>query len=102
MDDDYVKAKAGESPSLHFTLTSNSPLPDDIKHSVYSDDGKLIRRFKASGNEIILRDVEVSDSGVYTICCRDPNGLEGKATFELKVTPQDVTSLDTASGEHLE
>ena len=86
LDDDYVTARAGESPTLHFTVTSDSPLPEDTKHSIHNEDGKLIRKFKVTSDLITFRDVVVSDSGEYTIMCQDARGLQGRATFQLNIT----------------
>ena len=82
LDDDYVGAKTGESPTVCFAFTSNLPLPEDARHLVTNQEGELIRRFKVQENCIIFRDVRPTDSGLYTIKCE---GWEGEATCELEV-----------------
>ena len=64
----------------------------DTEHFIHNEDGKLIRKFKVTSDCITFRDMEVSDSGVYTISCHGAKGLEGKASFELKVTPPDAST----------
>lgn len=83
LDDYYIKAEVGQSPTFHFSVTSDSPLTE---HVVHNKDGKRVWKFKTTSSRITLQDLEVADSGEYTISCRDDNRLEGKATFELKVS----------------
>ena len=81
-----MEAKAGESPTLHFSVTSDPPLAENTKHSVAAENGDVIRRFKVQGNCITFRNVRPTDTGSYTISCRNARGLEGKATIELDIS----------------
>ena len=97
--DDSIRAVAGESPTLKFTVTSDSPLPEDIKHLVLDESGKVVERFEVTSNLITFHNVEVSDSGVYTIRCHDSVGIQGRATFELMVTdPSSAAAISIPKG----
>ena len=87
LDPDYVEAAEGESPSIHFTVTSDPPLAEDAKHVLTCKNGDAAtKRFRIEGSCITFRNVRLGDSGVYTISCRDEAGLEGKETLELDIT----------------
>lgn len=82
-----MAAAVGESPTIHFTVTSDPPLPEDAKHVLTSEDGKAAtKRFRIAGNCITLRNVRLCDSGLYTISCHNEDGQVGKETLELDVT----------------
>ena len=82
-----MSAKAGESPVLHFTVTSQPPLPSNVQHTLTHEDGSTAtKRFKVDHNSITFREVRTSDSGFYTIRCRNGADLVGKETLELEVT----------------
>ena len=81
-----MEAQAGESPTLHFSVTSDPPLTENTRHVVATENGDIVRRFKVQDNCITFRNVKTADTGLYIISCRDANGLEGKATFELNIS----------------
>ena len=91
LDPDYLQVTAGSSPTMEFTVTSYPPLVD-AKHTlskkVYggTTTGK---RFKVEGNKIVLRNVDVGDSGLYRISCCNDDGEEGEEILELEVRPSD-------------
>ena len=96
LDPDYVEAAEGDSPIIHFIVTSDPPLAEETKHVLTDENGKAAtKRFRIERNHIIFRNVRLGDSGVYTISCRDEAGLEGKETLELDITP---ASHPTAGG----
>ena len=86
LDDDYVEAQAGESPTLHFSVTSDPPLTENTTHDITAENGGIVRRFKVQNNCITFRNVKTTDTGSYTISCRNAKGLEGKATFEMDIS----------------
>ena len=87
LDPDYVAAKVGESPIIHFTVTSTPPLPEDIRHTLTHEDGRTAtKRFTLEKDKITFRDVRVADTGIYAISCRNDAGLVGKESMELEVT----------------
>ena len=45
----------------------------------------MTKRFKVEGNKIILRNVNFSDSGLYSISCCNDDGEEGEEILELEV-----------------
>lgn len=105
LDPDYVEAKAGQSPTLHFTVTSEPPLASDAKHSLTHADGSLAtKRFKVTTDTITFNKVRVADTGFYSISCRNDAGLVGKETLELEVTadntPAPHTSQPRYSGKY--
>ena len=88
LDPDYVEAAEGESPTIHFTVTSDPPLAEDAKQVLTWKNGDAAtKRFRIERNCITFRNVRLGDSGVYTISCRNEAGLEGKETLELDITP---------------
>ena len=95
LEDDYVEAKAGDSPTLHFTVTCDPPLAQDTTHSITNEKGEVVRRFKVQDNCITFRKVRTADSGLYTISCCNTKGLEGKATFELDISPETGTQFSS-------
>ena len=86
LNDDYVSAQPGESPTLHFSVTSDPPLTENTTHVVSVENGGVVRRFKVQDSCITFRNVKTSDTGSYTISCHNAKGLEGKATFELVIS----------------
>ena len=103
LDPDYVEAAEGESPIIHFTVTSDPPLAEETKHVLNDENDKAAtKRFRIERNCIIFRNVRLGDSGVYTISCRNEAGLEGKETLELDITPADhPTAGGCKSGENI-
>ena len=100
LDTDYVEATVGESPTVHFTITSDSPLAEDAQHMLTCKDGEAAtKRFKIQGSCITFRNVRAGDSGVYTISCRNEAGLVGKETLELDVIT--ATTIPAASGSQV-
>ena len=96
LDPDYVEAVEGESPTIHFTVTSDPSLAEDAKHVLTCKNGDAAtKRFRIEGSCITFRKVRLGDSGVYTISCCNEAGLEGKETLELDITP---ANHPTASG----
>ena len=88
LDPDYMEAAVGESPTIHFTVTSDPPLAEDAKHVLTDENGKAAtKRFRIEGDCITFRNVRFGDSGVYTISCCNEAGLVGKETLELDITP---------------
>ena len=87
LDQDYLKVVAGSSPHVDFTITSHPPL-EEARHTLKKKGEEAIsKRFKVEGGRITFQDVNVRDSGLYTISCYDKEGEEGKETLELKVLP---------------
>ena len=103
LDPDYVEAAEDESPSIHYTVTSDPPLAEDAKHVLTDENGKAAtKRFRIKRNCIIFRNVRLGDSGVYTISCCNEAGLEGKETLELDITPANHPIADGCkSGESI-
>ena len=100
LDTDYVEATVGESPTIHFTITSDPPLAEDAQHTLTCEDGKAAtKRFKIQGSCITFRNVRAGDSGVYTISCRNEAGMVGKDTLELDVIT--ATTIPAASGSRV-
>ena len=87
LDHDYVKAAECESPEVHFTVISEPPLAEDAKHMLTDENGKAAtKRFKIHVNCVTFHNVKPSDSGVYTISCRNEAGVIGEETLELDIT----------------
>ena len=86
LKDNYVLAQAGDSPTLHFSVTSDPPLTENTTHVVAAKNGDVIIRFIVQDNCITFRNVKATDTGEYTISCHNPKGLEIKATFELDIS----------------
>ena len=96
LETEYVEATVGESPTVHFTITSDPPLAEDAQHTLTCEDGKAAtKRFMIRGSCITFRNVRAGDSGVYTISCRNEAGLIGKGAVELDVIT--AASLPAAS-----
>ena len=93
LETDYLEAESGSSPTLTFTVTSDPPLAEGVKHTLRKTDGSSVtKRFKVESNCITFRKVRVEDSGTYTISCCNDEGEEGQETLELEVTtPQPPT-----------
>ena len=86
LKDNYVLSQPGESPTLHFSVTSDPPLTENTTHVVAARSGDVILRFKVLDNCITFRNVKTTDTGKYTISCHNAKGLEGTATFELDIS----------------
>lgn len=87
-DSDFLEAKVGDSPTVHFTLKSDLPLPEDIKHVLTTKDGKGIpERFKIEGNDITFHKVRVTDSGIYNIHCYQNGKSLVEDNLELDIAP---------------
>ena len=83
-----MEARAGDSPVVSFTVTSDPPLTEDTEHKLTKEDGsKVTKRFKVDSGSITFRKVRVEDSGEYTISCCNEEGEVGQATLELDITP---------------
>ena len=67
-------------------MTSDPPLTENTRHVVTAEKGGKVLRFKVQDNRIIFRKVRTTDTGSYTIRCRNAKGLEGKATIELDIS----------------
>ena len=80
-----VQAQAGKSPTLHFCVTSEPPLTENTTHVITGKMGGIIRRFKVQENCITFRKVKITDTGLYTISCRNAKGLVGTATLKLHI-----------------
>ena len=94
-----MEATVGESPTIHFTITSDPPLAEDAQHTLTCEDGKAAtKRFMIQESCITFRNVRAGDNGVYTISCRNEAGLVGKKTVELDVIT--AASLPAASVSH--
>ena len=85
LDPDYVEAAEGESPIIHFTITSDPPLAEDSEH-VVSKVGRVVssNRVNVSSNSISFRGVKRSDEGEYLIGSSNAAG-KGHGRFSLKV-----------------
>ena len=90
MKQSYLEAVEGTSPSVSFSIISEPPLGDDVKHTLTTNaGGRVPGRFTIEKkNCIFFRNVSVSDSGVYTIRCHNDDDKVGKADVELVVTPK--------------
>ena len=86
-------AVVGESPTIHFTITSDPALSRGAQHSIRRDDGSevLSDRVSTRTNMICFHGVKHSDAGKYVISSSNPAG-EGWATFRLKVNSKFDTS----------
>ena len=80
-----MEAQAGESPTLHFSVTSDPPLTENT-HVITAESRGVVKKFKVQDNCITFRNVKTTDTGSYTISCRNAKGLEGKATFDLDIS----------------
>ena len=67
-------------------MTSDPPLTKNTRHVVTAEKGGKVLRFKVQDNCITFRNVKTTDTGSYTISCRDANGLDVKATFALEIS----------------
>ena len=85
LDPDHVEAAEGDSPTIHFTVTSDPPLTEDAKH-VVSEVGSVVPsdRVNVSSNSISFRGVKRSDEGEYVISSSNAVG-KGQGRFSLKV-----------------
>ena len=91
LEPDYVKATVGEAPVMHFTVTSEPPLPQDVRHTLTHQDSTMAtKRFKIEKDSVTFRDLRLADSGFYTISCSNSAGLVGKETLELEVKSKQV------------
>ena len=79
-----LKAVIGESPTITFRVKCEPPLSKDHPHTLTKNDKSV--RFKVVESRIYFHNVQVDDSGAYTISCDSPNGLSGKTTFNLEVS----------------
>lgn len=82
LDKDYVEAEVGDSPTVSFTVSSDPPLPENVKHTLSK---VATRRFKVEGNVIKFNKVRLTDSGLYTISCRSSTGRLIEETLELEI-----------------
>ena len=88
LEPDYLKVPAGSSPCVTFTVTSDPPLPEDVRHTLSKrGGGEVSRRFKVQNNQITFHDVGVEDRGQYIVSCRNEDGDIGEGIVELAVTP---------------
>ena len=86
---EYVEAVAGESPVVHFSVTTEprTLLPKHIVHTVTRRDEDVSSLFIIKKDTITLPNAKVGDSGLYKISCHDNNGVKGETTFTLKIKP---------------
>ena len=103
LEPDYLKVPAGSSPCVTFTVTSDPPLPEDVRHTLSKEGGGAVsRRFKVQNNQITFHDVALEDRGQYIFSCRNEDGEEGQGVIELKVidpvqlSSQQCTTPDTS------
>ena len=88
LEPDYLKVPAGSSPCVTFTVTSDPPLPEDVRHTLSKrGGGEVSRRFKVQNNQITFHDVGVEDRGQYIVSCCNEDGDTGEGIVELAVTP---------------
>lgn len=82
-----MKAYAGQSPTLDFTVISDSKCEQDKFVIYFKKNSSEVtdRRFQINRRKIIIGDVKETDSGEYTICCHDHIGVEGEAKFTLEI-----------------
>ena len=101
LDPDYVEAAEGESPTIHFTVTSDPPLAEDAKH-VVSEVGSVVpsNRVNVSSNSISFREVKRSDAGEYVISSSNAVG-KGQGRFSLKVRSKLQHSLVSNMGVYI-
>ena len=99
----YLEAVEGTSPSVSFSIISEPPITDDVKHTLTaSTEGRVSGRFTVENDCISFWNVSVSDSGVYTISCCNDDDKVGKADVEIVVTPKpdsDEVSSQASSSE---
>ena len=88
-DHQILLAVAGESPTIHFTVTSDNPIPKHPKHTIIREDSGAVRKdlFVIKGEDINFPEVQVNNSGTYVISCHNNDGLEGRQSFKLTITP---------------
>ena len=84
---DHVEAVAGESPVVHFSVTTepHTLFPKHIVHTVTRRGEDVSSLFIIKKDSITLPHAKASDSGNYEISCCDDNGVKGKKTFSLKI-----------------
>ena len=82
-EDGYLQAHVGESPIVHFTVES----AENAKHILTKDGKATTKRFIVKSNSVKFRNLRLEDSGIYTISCRNDDGLVGEDTIELDVIP---------------
>ena len=89
LEPDHLLAITGESPTIHFTVTSDNPMPKHPKHTIVREDSGTVRKdlFLIKGESINFPEVQVNDSGTYVISCHNNDGLEGRQSFKLTITP---------------
>lgn len=97
LDSDYIEAKAGDSPKIHFTLTPKTSLGENIKHVLTKRGEKVTKRFKIKGNDIIFNRVKIEDSEIYTISLVQDDKTLTEETFELDIAPH--STVEPGSSE---
>lgn len=99
---DFLEAQAGQTLTVHFTVISDPPLDEDVKHTLCKEGVALLgRRIKVQSNNIIFRNVRESDSGIYTISCCNDEGIKGEEIFELEISSSVIDpQLCHPSGEY--
>lgn len=96
----YLEAVEGTSPSVSFSVISEPPLGDDVKHTLSSSTRERVTgRFMIENDCIFPRNVRVSNSRVYTISCCNDDGEVGKAEVELVVTPKPDSRVQASSSQ---
>ena len=85
---DYLEVPEGSSPAVSFTVSSEPPLADDVKHTLATSEGaRVTKRFKIENGSITFRNVTPKDSRVYIISCHNDDGKVGRGEIELEVIP---------------
>ena len=85
----YFEEVEGTSLSVSFSVDSEPPITDDVKHNLTRSAGERVSgRFTIENSCISFRNVSICDSGVYTISCCNDDDKVGKADVELVVTPK--------------
>ena len=61
-------------------------LPENVKHKITKDGREVTKRFKIEENNIVFKQVKLSDNGFYTISCTQEGEVVAEETLELEVT----------------
>ena len=85
-----IEVPEGSSQEIGFSVSSNPPLPCDVKHEICLLKEQDMQvpvpgTFIISQNTITMSNVKCEDSGTYQISCTNVDGVTGKEIFRLTV-----------------
>ena len=85
-----IKVPEGSSQEILFSVSSNPPLPGDVKHEICLLKEQDVpipapETFVISQNAITMSNVKCEDSGTYQISCTNVDGVTGNEIFRLTV-----------------